>query len=460
MTKILFSNPPWFTGGDDGQLRIGIRAGSRWPFTRHTVHAPDAFRFGGYLPVPFFMVSAAAYAAQRIEGAEVQIRDSIARGESYEAFFNHVRAFAPDWLVIETATPCREHDLRLIEAVKAGLPSTKIILTGTVVSDCKFTLPDSCYAAVKGEYEKGVVKVIRGIASGIVPHELLTVEELNEMPFPMCDEACAMHYHDGCPNGQQFPQLQVWTSRGCPYRCCFCVWPAAMTGNDPDGTGSRKVRSYSAAWVEGMLMDRITKAEQAGTPYKCIYLDDDTFNLTQRHTVAICGVMARIGLPWSAMCRADTIDRETWQMMKDAGCFGVKIGFESGVQRVVDQIVNKRLDITAAAETARFLRSIGMTVHGTFTVGMPGETKDEQATTLRFIEELHRTGAIDSHQLSGTAVIEGTPLATLLDGGADLPKYPGMHASDAAGYEVQRDGQAKAERMRADRATDATALTP
>lgn len=457
--KILFSNPPWWTTGDDGNLRIGIRAGSRWPFTRHTIHAPDAFKFGGYLPVPFFMVSASAYAAQRIEGAQVEIRDSIARGESYASFFAHVRETAPDWIVVETATPCREHDLRLIDAIKAGSPDTKIILVGTVVSDATFTLPDSCHAAVRGEYEKGVVKVIRGLASGIAPHELLTVEELNEMPFPMFDEACALHYHDGCPNGQQFPQLQVWTSRGCPYRCCFCVWPAAMTGNDPDGTGKRNVRSYSAEWVEGMLMDRIVKAEQAGTPYRCIYLDDDTFNLTQKHTRAMCGVMARIGLPWSAMCRADTVDRDTWQLMKDTGCFGVKIGFESGVQRVVDQIVNKHLNIEKAAETARFLRSIGMTVHGTFTIGMPGETQAEQDATVAFIAHLYATGAIDSHQLSGTAVIEGTPLATLLEGGADLAKYPGMHASDAVGYEVQRDGQAKAERITKAQA-DALALMP
>jgi hypothetical protein len=227
--------------------------------------------------------------------------------------------------------------------------------------------------------------------------------------------------------------------------CSFCCWPAAMTGNDPDGTKPRRVRSHSPEWVEGMLRHFLALAGSAGTPFRSIYLDDDTFNLTQTHTVAISAVMDRIGLPWSAMCRADTVDRPTWQLMKDSGCFGVKIGFESGVQRVVDKIINKRLDIAKAAETARFLRSIGLTVHGTFTVGMPGETEAEQQQTIAFIRELHESGAIDTHQLSGTAVIEGTPLSTLLTTGADLPKYPGMHASPA--YHRDTDGQAKIERI-------------
>lgn len=58
--KILFSNPPWWSQ-DGGVLRMGIRAGSRWPFTRHATHTPDGFKFGGYLTAPFFLQYAASY---------------------------------------------------------------------------------------------------------------------------------------------------------------------------------------------------------------------------------------------------------------------------------------------------------------------------------------------------------------------------------------------------------------
>lgn len=452
--RILFSNPSWWVEKEGEPLRIGIRAGSRWPFTRISIHKPDEFRFGGYLPVPFFLQSAAAYAKRELPGAWVEIRDSIARGESYASYLTYIERFKPDWLVVESATPCWEHDKELLQKIHEAWPSIKIIVTGTIVAGCDFKKPGFVYAAIKGEYEKNVVHVIKceqkliyaANANGIVDFDLLTVEEMNALPFPMMDEACALYYADGCPTGQRFPQLQIWTSRGCGFRCVWCCWPATMTGNDPDGTKTRKVRGHSPEWLEGMIRERLWIANRSGQKYECIYLDDDTLNLTDRHTIAVCEVMKRIGLPWSAMCRADTIKDDTWRAMKDAGCFGVKLGFESGSQRVIDQIINKKLNLIEAAQTARFLRSIGMTVHGTFTIGMPGETLSEQQLTRDFIQELYATGAIDSHQLSGTAVIEGTPMANMLHSGKALPKYPG--ATPDKDYHVQSDGQLKAEQMK------------
>lgn len=452
--KILFSNPPWWEGGTSqsrDSLRLGIRAGSRWPFTRGATHAPDDFRFGGYLPFPFFLGYAASYTARALDSsAQVILRDSIARGESYGAYLDYVRDLAPDWIVIESATPSWPHDERLLRMIAERCPAACIILAGPLDPAKTAQILDvapNIVAMVQGEYDKQITEVILHGKRGLVPHALLTLEEMNAAPHPMFDEACAQHYWDPCPVGQAAPQLQVWTSRGCPYKCIFCVWPATMTGHDPDGTRPRGVRGYSAAYMEAFLRDRLDCAATAGTPYRSIYFDDDTFNLTDRHVLAICDVMQRIGLPWSAMCRADTIKPATWRAMKASGCFGVKLGFESGSQVVIDTIINKRLNLENAMETARWLRTeLGFTVHGTFTVGLPGETKEQQQETIAFIRRGYTTGALDSHQLSGTAEIEGTPLHTLTHGTASLAKYPGAHAD--AGYHASPDGQRKIESMK------------
>jgi hypothetical protein len=463
--RILFSNPPWWATGPDGLLRIGIRAGSRWPFTRHSCHMPDSFHFGGYLPFPFFLAHAASYTQARLPSAKVELRDSIARGESYDSFFAYLQQFHPDWLVIETATPSWDHDRGLIQTLADTFPSMRIILGGPLDEDkLPGILKDhpNIKAIVRGEYDKQVAVAITGHPSHrpaegipvtdelmpeqwIYPHSLLTVAEMNEAPPPLFDEATAYNYHDGCPVGQQFPHLQLWTSRGCPFRCIFCVWPAVMTGNDPDGTKPRAVRSYSPEWLEAFLTDRIAKAKAAGMPYRSLYLDDDTYNLTKRHVAATAPVLKRIGLPWSAMCRADTLDDEHWRMMKDAGCFGVKLGFESGSQHVIDHIVNKRLNLKEAAERARWLRlELGMTVHGTFTVGLPGETPAQEQETRDFIRMLYQTGGIDTHQLSGTSTIEGTPLHTLTKQG-HLEKYDAAKIDER--FIQTGDGQLKIERM-------------
>lgn len=449
--KIIFSNPPWFEQSDTG-LRMGIRAGSRWPFTIHAPHPVDQFQFGSYLPFPFFLGYAASYTAKAVPGAVVTMRDSIARGEGYRSFLAYVEKEKPDWVVIETATPSWEHDQKVLQLLRVRVPSAKVILCGTL--DCAkaaevFAANPNVRAIVKGEYDKQIVKLVTSEGSPdphprVLEHDLLTLAEMNAAPAPMWDDECALHYWDGCPVGHQPPQLQVWTSRGCPFKCCFCVWPSVMTGNDPDGTKPRAVRCYSPEYMERFLTERIEWAKARGTPYRSIYLDDDTANLVNKHTIAMCGVMKKIGLPWSAMCRADTSTREVWQLMKDSGCFGVKIGFESGSQRVIDQIINKKLDLKEAEETAKFLRSIGMTVHGTFTVGLPGETPAEAKQTVDFISRLLAEGTLNTHQLSGTATIEGTPLSHIA-AGEHLAKYPGASAD---GFEVTGDGQAKIEHMR------------
>lgn len=439
--KILFANPPWFEFDVRGNaVRSGVRAGSRWPFTRPTPYAPDNFRFGAYLPFPFFLASAAAWAKTFIPDAQVEVRDSIARGESYDRFFRDVFAMAPDFIIIETGAASWPHDLQLVKVLKNRIPGLQVAIAGPTAAEAsKNTMPGIVDAFLVGEYEKNVVKFVNS-ARGKLDFDLLSRDEMKAPPFPMFDEKCALNYWDACPKGQTAPHLQLFTSRGCYHKCCFCAWPGTMTGDDPDGTKRRDVRFHSAEWVESFVLHRMAISSAAGTPLQAVMLDDDTVNLVDRHTLEICAAMKRVGLPWSAMCRADTSTPEVWRAMKDAGCFGVKLGFESGSQRVIDQIINKKLDLVKAAKTAIWLRKeVGMTVHGTFTVGLPGETTEEQQMTRDFIAELYVRGALDTHQLSGTALIEGTPLEKIAQG-EHLKAYPGAVSE---GFVVNSDGNKK-----------------
>lgn len=441
MKRILFSNPPWWASGEqkgDNQfvLRQGRRAGSRWPFTMNAHYAPDDYRAGGYYPFPFFMGYAASYVQKAIPLANVAFRDSIARGESYQTYRDFLEAFKPDFIFIESATSAWEHDKQIIALLKEWAPGAKIVLAGPISeTNAEQLFAVGVVACIKGEYEKGAVRVITG-ERGIIPHDLLTTEEMNSAPIPAMDDGCWDHYWDANPVGQVQPHLQLWASRGCPFKCCFCVWPAVMTGNDPTGSAARSVRFYSAEYIENYLQEMLKRY-----PYKSIYFDDDTFNLSDKHTREICAVMRKISLPWSAMCRADMSSREVWQEMKDSGCFGVKLGFESGSQTVIDTIINKKLDLREAAETTKFLRSIGLTVHGTFTIGLPGETEAQREETYAFIKSL----PLNSYQLSGTAEIEGTPLANMKQGEA-LKAYPG--AVKDSSYEANPDGVMKAEHLK------------
>jgi radical SAM superfamily enzyme YgiQ (UPF0313 family) len=444
--KVLFSNPPWWEGECQqidaaGQAVTtyvaGVRAGSRWPFTLGLRTPPDQFSLGSYLPYPFFLGYAATYAA-RHAGVRMVFRDSIALRESYGAFFQFVLEEHFDAIVIESASPSWEHDRTLIQRLASLLPDCRIIVTGPIASKREALLAEApIYACIRGEYEKGVVRALGGEA-GLIDFDMLSVEEMNAAPFPYYDAVYAHRYIDSNPRGFQFPQAQVWSSRGCPYKCIFCVWPATMTGNDPDGTRKRTVRHYSADYMEAFLTQLV---ETYG--FRSIYFDDDTFNLGDRHVERMCEVMRKLGVPWAAMCRADTIRLGLWAEMKASGCYGVKIGFESGNQHVVDTIVNKRLDLEQAREAVAEMKRVGLTVHGTFTYGLPGETPAQMLDTRRYAESL----GLDTRQESGCAEIEGTPLHTLGSTGA-LARYAGAKIDD--GYSRERDGRVKMDRLARD----------
>lgn len=433
--KVLFSNPPWWEIDQQHQrIRGGVRAGSRWPFTQYTASTPDHFVYGDYLPYPFFMGYATTYVAKHT-GAQVRMRDSIALKESYKSYLDYLLAERPDFIFIESATPSWDHDAKIIQSINKHIPEAKIVVCGPITGikskEILETLPVT--ACIKGEYEKGSVKVVNG-ATGILEHDLLTAAEMNAAPYPYYDETIARRYYDYNPIGQAHPHAHVWSSRGCPFKCIFCVWPATMTGNDPDGTNRRTVRHYTPEYMEGFLRDLVARFG-----FRSIYFDDDTFNLGNSHVLKMCEVMKKINLPWSAMCRADTIKMETWTVMRDSGCFGVKLGFESGNQFVVDKIVNKGLDLEEAKRVVFEVKRLGMTVHGTFTYGLPGETTEQMQDTKRFIASL----PFDSVQESGTAEIEGTPLHTLRTTGK-LAAYGAAHMDK--NYTREKDGMKKFEK--------------
>lgn len=408
---VAFLNPPWFTlDPQTSELRRGIRAGSRWPFTELSNYTPDTFRVGSYLPAPQFLMSAAAWVRRACPEVDVVLRDSIARGESYNRFDAWWQETAPDYVIIETGAAAAEHDLRIVRAMKRSNPNCKVAIAGPNARELAAKADPAVDAWLLGEFERTAARFVNG-ERGILGFDLLTKADLETAPYPLYDEEVAHHYADACPKGSTWPEMQLWASRGCVYRCCFCSWPASMTNDDSDGKGKRMFRHYHPAWVEGFIRHRISVHAKTRFPLQSLRLDDDTFNCGNRHTRAISDVLRRIGLPWSAMCRADTVDRDTWRHMRDAGCFGVKLGFESASQRIVDEVIGKKLDLKEAEATCRFLRDIGMEVHSTWSVGGPSETPAERKLTIDTIRRFYRENLHTSHQLSGMATIEGTPLA-------------------------------------------------
>ena len=433
--KVLFSNPPWWEGQEGnlshrGPCQVALAV-------YHTYRFPTRQLSAGRLYALSFLHGLRGDLPSEGCRRKRPFPHSIALRESYESYFRHLVDENYDYIFLETATPSWEHDRQIIARIHQNHPHCKLVIAGPITTTRGRELLSDypIHACILGEYEKGSVRVLAG-ESGLINFDLLTVAEMNAAPFPYFDLLHAYRYWDCNPCGQLMPHASNLEQSRLPLQVHLL---RVARHHDRQRSGWHQgatVRHYTPDYMEAFIREIVARYH-----FKSIYFDDDTFNLGNGHVVGMCEVMRRIGVPWSAMCRADTSKMETWKLMKDCGCFGVKIGFESGNQHVVDKIVNKHLDLEYAKQVVHELKRIGMTVHGTFTFGLPGETREQMEDTIRFIQSL----PFDSYQTSGTAEIEGTPLHTLRVKGGKLSKYEA--ATVDANYSVEHDGNKKWERV-------------
>jgi radical SAM superfamily enzyme YgiQ (UPF0313 family) len=413
--KVLLSNPPWFP--DEGK-RWGIRAGSRWPFT--------AASGCGYYPYPFLLGYATSYLQSR--GIQAWMVDSILTRESMDSYFDRLRHFRFDYVVIETSTPSIDWDLKVARDIHSrGLG--KVILTGphaTVFADDLVQHP-YVHSVLKGSYEQNLHEALTTGRCGVFDYR--HPDDIDSLPFPYRDST-AYRYEDRFPVSPPGPILQLWGSRGCPYRCVFCLWPPVMYQN--------RYASRSAGSILAEVRDVLGRLPR----FTSLYFDDDTFNIGNGRMLEICRGLREIGIPWSAMCRADTTSIEIFEEMRASGCYAVKLGVESGCQELVDRC-NKKLDLKTVEKAVQELKRMGMFVHLTFTFGLPGETID----TIKRTRAYYRRLQPNSSQESYCTPFPGTPFFRYLSETEKL----GIHEwkqFDGARQSIVTDGGLAAEEIR------------
>jgi radical SAM superfamily enzyme YgiQ (UPF0313 family) len=119
---------------------------------------------------------------------------------------------------------------------------------------------------------------------------------------------------------------------------------------------------------------------------KEFFFDDDTFNIQKARTVELCAKLKPLKLTWSCTSRVTT-DRETLKAMREAGCRLLIVGFESGDPQILKNI-KKGATVERARDFARDCHELGLTIHGDFILGLPGETKESIRNTINFAKAL------------------------------------------------------------------------
>ena len=190
----------------------------------------------------------------------------------------------------------------------------------------------------------------------------------------------------------QHPYVSLYTGRGCRSKCTFCLWPQTL--------GGHRYRVRSADSVEAEM----ACAKKYFPQVREFFFDDDTFTDDMPRAEEIARRLGRLGITWSCNAKAN-VPRKTLEILRGNGLRLLLVGYESGNQQILNNI-KKGTRIDIAREFTRNCRELGITIHGTFILGLPGETPETIRETIRFACEIEP----ETIQVSLAAPYPGTEL--------------------------------------------------
>jgi hopanoid biosynthesis associated radical SAM protein HpnJ len=280
----------------------------------------------------------------------------------------------------------------VIEALKAANPGLKAGLIGAKVAvnaDAALKDAPAIDFVARNEFDFSIKDVadgtpwdrIKGISwrnnQGVILHndDRPIIENMDSLPFvtPVYQRDLTIgNYFIGY---LKHPYISIYTGRGCKSRCTFCLWPQTV--------GGHRYRTRSV----GHVIDEIKWARRAFPEVKEFFFDDDTFTDDLPRAEAIARELGRLGVTWSCNAKAN-VPYESLKKLKDGGLRLLLVGYESGNQQILHNI-KKGMRIEVAEKFTRDCHELGIQIHGTFILGLPGESRETIGQTIEFAKRIN-----------------------------------------------------------------------
>lgn len=297
-----------------------------------------------------------------------------------------------DLVVLHTSTPSFDSDVKVVEALKAANPALKAGLIGAKVAvQSDESLKDAPVIdfVARNEFDFTIKDVadgrdwssIQGLSyrnrEGVIVHneERPVMHDMDSLPFvtPVYKRDLVMeNYFIGY---LKHPYISFYTGRGCKSRCTFCLWPQTV--------GGHRYRTRSV----GHVIEEVKYVLKAFPQMKELFFDDDTFTDDLPRAEAIAKELGKLGVMWSCNAKAN-VPRDTLKVLKDNGLRLLLVGYESGNQQILHNI-KKGMRVEVAERFTKDCHELGIAIHGTFILGLPGETKETIAETIKFATRIN-----------------------------------------------------------------------
>ena len=367
MMKTLFLHPPSFDGFDGG-------AGSRYQ-ARREIRS-------------FWYPTGLAQPAALVPGSRLIDAPPARRGLA------ELLPLAGEYelLVMHTSTPSFASDVRVAEAFRDENPGLKIGFVGAKVAvepDDSLNASPAIDFVAREEFDFTIREIADGRpwdeilglsfrnAAGAVVHNRArpTLEDMDRLPFVTEVYKRDLRIEDYFIGYLKHPYVSLYTGRGCRSKCTFCLWPQTVGGH-----------RYRVRCV-GHVAEEVRLAQHYFPQMKELFFDDDTFTDDRPRAEAIARELGRLGITWSCNAKAN-VPRETLKVMRENGLRLLLVGYESGNQAILNNI-KKGMRIDIARRFTKDCHELGITIHGTFILGLPGETKETIEETIRFAADIN-----------------------------------------------------------------------
>jgi len=367
MLKSLFLHPPSFDGFDGG-------AGSRYQAKREI----RSFWYPTWLAQPAALVPG----SRLIDAppARIGLGTVLAEAGGYEL------------AVLHTSTPSFASDVKVAEALKDANPKLTIGLVGAKVAvepEASLGASRAVDFVAREEFDFTIKEVAEGRAfdgidglsyrdgAGRIVHnrDRAVLEDMDSLPFVTEVYKRDLRVEDYFIGYLKHPYVSLYTGRGCKSRCTFCLWPQTVGGH-----------RYRVRSVEHVI-EEIRLARSYFPQVKEFFFDDDTFTDNLPRAEAIARELGRLGVTWSCNAKAN-VPRATLEVLRDNGLRLLLVGYETGNQQILHNI-KKGMRIDVARRFTKDCHALGITIHGTFILGLPGESRETIEETIAFAADIN-----------------------------------------------------------------------
>ena len=389
MMRTLFLQAPSFDGYDGG-------AGARYQMKREV----KSFWYPTWLAQPAAMV----------EGSK--LIDAPAHDQSWDDIKHEFDD--RDLVILHTSTPSFGQDIRTAALIKERNPKILIGFVGAKVA----VEPDKSLAAsphidfvAREEYDFTILEIAQGNplpgVDGITwrtpdgafvrNKDRAVIEDMDVLPMvsPIYKRDLTIEKYFG--GYLLHPYVSFYTGRGCKSRCTFCLWPQTISGHN------YRFRSVPKVIEEVQyILENIPETKE-------IFFDDDTLTDNHARVEELAIALGKLGfgkkgfpVSWSCNAKAN-VPKKTLEVLKANGLRLLLVGYESGNQQILHNI-KKGLRTDVARQFTKDCHELGIVIHGTFILGLPGETEETIEETINYAKE------IDPHtiQVSLAAPYPGT----------------------------------------------------